>query len=599
MMNIRNDSYLFDCIKRLRLVVEMTKEKAAEIAEKHNGDFEKIRDEILESNPKVRQSMADDHPDLWRELYLTDIQQWQLKNWVDHQFNEILTHYSKKHGYNKDEISKKLKPLFHPFDPAHNREKPKAKYTIKETLLFPLYDSDQQITNIYNHYRYKVKAYDQKKGIINDPKIRKEITDKLSNVLISAQEKTEDILNQILSGAAGEVNETIPLFPYTISKNASVYQVSRRLMDNLNRFHRGGGIYDQKEKKYISADSKTALKIDDPEGKKIPEDLFSFRISRFLSAKGILLTHTFADYCFQHDSFSHEKTPLTDLMELYGVPKTKQGYYTTEQKEEFTADLLNYSGLKFYYDIKQKGSNKLYDTYFFDIIRITRVTHAENRKGDIDRSRIYDFDWEFLPDIDKSIVRGRIYPRDFREKLKASQPAAVKIGNYLLTRFDQIRQTNKGFDIPDSDISYSETRQQLIEIGGLQKTNENNPRMANKKLINSLEVLKGIVLESYRVPKNKSDDKGKYIFKPYPYVDAIRLDPIDHFKIPTIEQVKQYVNENNLNVRPREFIEYYEKRNWIVSKKRMRNWKAVLDAWHEDGGQYDWSKDKILGPQEE
>lgn len=57
------------------------------------------------------------------------------------------------------------------------------------------------------------------------------------------------------------------------------------------------------------------------------------------------------------------------------------------------------------------------------------------------------------------------------------------------------------------------------------------------------------------------------------------------FVPPTIEEVREYVKEKNLNIDPDYFYNYYESDNWMKGnsrnseKKPMKNWKQTAIAW--------------------
>lgn len=48
-------------------------------------------------------------------------------------------------------------------------------------------------------------------------------------------------------------------------------------------------------------------------------------------------------------------------------------------------------------------------------------------------------------------------------------------------------------------------------------------------------------------------------------------------EIPTLEQLKKYVEEKRLNVDADEIFEYYQNRNWMIRGEAIRNWRAVID----------------------
>ena len=51
------------------------------------------------------------------------------------------------------------------------------------------------------------------------------------------------------------------------------------------------------------------------------------------------------------------------------------------------------------------------------------------------------------------------------------------------------------------------------------------------------------------------------------------------FKKPTLEEVKAYIKEKQLNADGETFYDYYESVGWYVGKNKMKNWKASLNNW--------------------
>ena len=54
------------------------------------------------------------------------------------------------------------------------------------------------------------------------------------------------------------------------------------------------------------------------------------------------------------------------------------------------------------------------------------------------------------------------------------------------------------------------------------------------------------------------------------------------FKKPTLEQVREYCEERNNNVNPEQFIDFYESKNWMIGKNKMKNWKACVRTWEKN-----------------
>lgn len=58
------------------------------------------------------------------------------------------------------------------------------------------------------------------------------------------------------------------------------------------------------------------------------------------------------------------------------------------------------------------------------------------------------------------------------------------------------------------------------------------------------------------------------------------------FKKPTIEEIKQYCNENNKHVDPVAFWNFYESKNWMIGKNKMQKWKSAVCTWDRKNNNY-------------
>lgn len=50
-------------------------------------------------------------------------------------------------------------------------------------------------------------------------------------------------------------------------------------------------------------------------------------------------------------------------------------------------------------------------------------------------------------------------------------------------------------------------------------------------------------------------------------------------KKPTIEEIKSYCDERDNNINPEQFYDFYESKNWMVGKNKMKDWKACIRTW--------------------
>ena len=56
------------------------------------------------------------------------------------------------------------------------------------------------------------------------------------------------------------------------------------------------------------------------------------------------------------------------------------------------------------------------------------------------------------------------------------------------------------------------------------------------------------------------------------------------YKIPTLEEIQEYIKEKNMNVDGETFYNYFTTSNWIDSKgNKVKNWKQKLITWNSYG----------------
>ena len=58
-----------------------------------------------------------------------------------------------------------------------------------------------------------------------------------------------------------------------------------------------------------------------------------------------------------------------------------------------------------------------------------------------------------------------------------------------------------------------------------------------------------------------------------------------NFKKPTFEEVKEYCNERNNDIDAQRFIDFYESKNWMIGKNKMKDWKACVRTWEQKNKQ--------------
>lgn len=80
-----------------------------------------------------------------------------------------------------------------------------------------------------------------------------------------------------------------------------------------------------------------------------------------------------------------------------------------------------------------------------------------------------------------------------------------------------------------------------------------------------------------------NNNNNKYICV-QPEVDTIppevaKKKKTSRFVPPTVEEVKQYCQENGYILDAQRFVDFYECKGWMVGKNKMKNWKAAVRTW--------------------
>jgi hypothetical protein len=52
------------------------------------------------------------------------------------------------------------------------------------------------------------------------------------------------------------------------------------------------------------------------------------------------------------------------------------------------------------------------------------------------------------------------------------------------------------------------------------------------------------------------------------------------FAPPSLEEINQYIEEKGYQVDGERFRNFYESKNWMVGKNKMKKWKAALANWN-------------------
>jgi hypothetical protein len=98
---------------------------------------------------------------------------------------------------------------------------------------------------------------------------------------------------------------------------------------------------------------------------------------------------------------------------------------------------------------------------------------------------------------------------------------------------------------------------------------------------------------TYNKQYNKLDIAKTEVFEPTPDKELFNFEsdkqpeeeipkkvaPKKGFKIPTIEEVKAYCIERKNNISAERFVNFYQSKDWMIGKNKMKNWQAAVRTW--------------------
>lgn len=71
---------------------------------------------------------------------------------------------------------------------------------------------------------------------------------------------------------------------------------------------------------------------------------------------------------------------------------------------------------------------------------------------------------------------------------------------------------------------------------------------------------------------------------PNPYPEKVnKTDKIPNrtcFIPPTVDEVREYCQENGYQIKPEQFVDYYTAIGWMAGKNKMKDWKAAVRNWN-------------------
>ena len=55
----------------------------------------------------------------------------------------------------------------------------------------------------------------------------------------------------------------------------------------------------------------------------------------------------------------------------------------------------------------------------------------------------------------------------------------------------------------------------------------------------------------------------------------------NRFSPPSLDEVRKYCSERKNQVNPEKWLDFYQAKNWMIGKNKMKDWKAAVRTWEE------------------
>lgn len=109
--------------------------------------------------------------------------------------------------------------------------------------------------------------------------------------------------------------------------------------------------------------------------------------------------------------------------------------------------------------------------------------------------------------------------------------------------------------------------------GGKQKVaNQANANFAKQSQAN----------QAVNVHDNVNDNDNVYLSKDKYKENNNTNSQKEKFKKPTLEEIKNYCLERKNSINPSLFFNFYESRDWLIGKTKMKNWQAAIRTWEQN-----------------
>jgi len=61
-----------------------------------------------------------------------------------------------------------------------------------------------------------------------------------------------------------------------------------------------------------------------------------------------------------------------------------------------------------------------------------------------------------------------------------------------------------------------------------------------------------------------------------------KLGPSKRFKKPALHEIADYCLERDNGINPAQFYDFYEAKDWMIGKNKMKSWQAAIRTWERN-----------------
>lgn len=149
----------------------------------------------------------------------------------------------------------------------------------------------------------------------------------------------------------------------------------------------------------------------------------------------------------------------------------------------------------------------------------------------------------------------------------------VRMSLSLFEKFGMVEVVN--------DVIYLSSWEKWQSVDRLAEIREYN-RLAKQKSREKQKALESVNDKSMTCQRGHDTDIDKERDKKEDINNSV-VPKRTRFSPPTVDDVKAYCKERNNNVDAERFIDYYNSNGWMVGKNKMKDWKAAVRTWENNG----------------